>query len=229
MEIIYEDNHLIIVNKSCGEIVQGDRTGDKPLVEMVKDYLKMKYGKPGNVFCGVIHRLDRPVMGLVVFAKTSKALSRMNRLFQEREVRKIYWAITRNKPVEKEGTLTNYIYSVEKNNKSYISSSPENGALKAVLDYRVISESDNYHLIEVELHTGRKHQIRVQLSSIGCPIKGDLKYGYQRSNPDGGISLQSHRIVFVHPVSGELIDVTAPVPEENLWEVLANNVNLKKD
>lgn len=229
MEIIYEDNHLIIVNKSCGEIVQGDRTGDKPLVEMVKDYLKMKYGKPGNVFCGVIHRLDRPVMGLVVFAKTSKALSRMNRLFQEREVRKIYWAITRNKPVEKEGTLTNYIYSVEKNNKSYISSSPENGALKAVLDYRVISESDNYHLIEVELHTGRKHQIRVQLSSIGCPIKGDLKYGYQRSNPDGGISLQSHQIVFVHPVSGELIDVTAPVPKENLWEVLANNVNLKKD
>ena len=229
MEIIYEDNHLIIVNKSCGEIVQGDRTGDKPLVEMVKDYLKTKYGKPGNVFCGVIHRLDRPVMGLVVFAKTSKALSRMNRLFQEREVRKIYWAITRNKPVEKEGTLTNYIYSVEKNNKSYISSSPENGALKAVLDYRVISESDNYHLIEVELHTGRKHQIRVQLSSIGCPIKGDLKYGYQRSNPDGGISLQSHRIVFVHPVSGELIDVTAPVPKENLWEVLANNVNLKKD
>lgn len=229
MEIIYEDNHLIIVNKSCGEIVQGDRTGDKPLVEMVKDYLKMKYGKPGNVFCGVIHRLDRPVMGLVVFAKTSKALSRMNRLFQEREVRKIYWAITWNKPVEKEGTLTNYIYSVEKNNKSYISSSPENGALKAVLDYRVISESDNYHLIEVELHTGRKHQIRVQLSSIGCPIKGDLKYGYQRSNPDGGISLQAHRIVFVHPVSGELIDVTAPVPKENLWEVLANNVNLKKD
>lgn len=229
MEIIYEDNHLIIVNKSCGEIVQGDRTGDKPLVEMVKDYLKTKYDKPGNVFCGVIHRLDRPVMGLVVFAKTSKALSRMNRLFQEREVRKIYWAITRNKPVEKEGTLTNYIYSVEKNNKSYISSSTENGALKAVLDYRVISESDNYHLIEVELHTGRKHQIRVQLSSIGCPIKGDLKYGYQRSNPDGGISLQSHRIVFVHPVSGELIDVTAPVPKENLWEVLANNVNLKKD
>ena len=227
--ILYEDNHLIIVNKSCGEIVQGDRTGDKPLVEMVKDYLKMKYGKPGNVFCGVIHRLDRPVMGLVVFAKTSKALSRMNRLFQEREVRKIYWAITRNKPVEKEGTLTNYIYSVEKNNKSYISSSPENGALKAVLDYRVISESDNYHLIEVELHTGRKHQIRVQLSSIGCPIKGDLKYGYQRSNPDGGISLQAHRIVFVHPISGELIDVTAPVPKENLWEVLANNVNLKKD
>lgn len=229
MEIIYEDNHLIIVNKSCGEIVQGDRTGDKPLVEIVKDYLKTKYDKPGNVFCGVIHRLDRPVMGLVVFAKTSKALSRMNRLFQEREVRKIYWAITRNKPVEKEGTLTNYIYSVEKNNKSYISSSPENGALKAVLDYRVISESDNYHLIEVELHTGRKHQIRVQLSSIGCPIKGDLKYGYQRSNPDGGISLQAHRIVFVHPVSGELIDVTAPVPKENLWEVLANNVNLKKD
>lgn len=229
MEIIYEDNHLIIVNKSCGEIVQGDRTGDKPLVEMVKDYLKTKYDKPGNVFCGVIHRLDRPVMGLVVFAKTSKALSRMNRLFQEREVRKIYWAITRNKPVEKEGTLTNYIYSVEKNNKSYISSSPENGALKAILDYRVISESDNYHLIEVELHTGRKHQIRVQLSSIGCPIKGDLKYGYQRSNPDGGISLQAHRIVFVHPVSGELIDVTAPVPKENLWEVLANNVNLKKD
>ncbi len=229
MEVVYEDNHLIIVNKACGEIVQGDKTGDKPLVEMVKDYLKEKYNKQGNVFCGVIHRLDRPVSGLVVFAKTSKALARMNALFQNREVKKIYWAITRNAPIRREDTLCNYIYSVERNNKSYISPTPKNGALKAVLDYRIIGRADNYLLLEILLHTGRKHQIRVQLASIGCPIKGDLKYGAHRSNPDAGISLQAHRIIFKHPVSGKTVDVTAPLPHGKLWEVLANDANSMRD
>ena len=209
--------------------MQGDKTGDKPLVEMVKDYLRAKYDKKGNVFCGVIHRLDRPVMGLVVFAKTSKALSRMNTLFQNREVKKIYWAITRNVPPKEQDTLVHYMYSVEKNNKSYAFNTPEEGALKAVLDYKVIAKSEYYNLLEVTLHTGRKHQIRVQLSSIGCPIKGDLKYGASHSNPDAGISLQAHRISFVHPVSGELIDVTAPVPDDKLWKILAADVNSRQD
>lgn len=225
MEVLYEDNHIIIVNKAPGEIVQGDKTGDKPLVEIVKDYLKVKYNKPGNVFCGVVHRLDRPVGGLVVFAKTSKALSRMNALFQKREVQKTYWAITRNAPQKQEGTLVHYITSQEKNNKSYASLEPREGALKAVLDYKLLAQSDFYSLLEVQLHTGRKHQIRVQLSSMGCPIKGDLKYGAPRSNPDGSISLQSHRVKFVHPVLGEVIDVTAPVPNDRLWQALADNVN----
>ena len=224
MDVVYEDNHIIIVNKAPGEIVQGDKTGDKPLVEIVKDYLKEKYNKPGNVFCGVIHRLDRPVSGLVVFAKTSKALSRMNALFQNREVRKIYWAIVRNKPAKDADRLVHYIRSVEKNNKSYASLEPTKDSLKAILDYKVISKSENYYLLEVELHTGRKHQIRVQLSSMGCPIKGDLKYGAPRSNFDASISLHSHFVSFTHPVSGKLIEVTAPVPNDKLWKVLAENV-----
>ena len=176
-------------------------------------------------FCGVVHRLDRPVGGLVVFAKTSKALSRMNALFQKREVQKTYWAITRNAPQKREGTLVHYITSQEKNNKSYASLEPREGASKAMLDYKLLAQSDFYSLLEVQLHTGRKHQIRVQLSSMGCPIKGDLKYGAPRSNPDGSISLQSHRVKFVHPVSGEVIDVTAPVPNDRLWQALADNVN----
>lgn len=225
MEVLYEDNHIIIVNKAAGEIVQGDKTGDTPLVELVKDYLKEKYSKPGNVFCGVVHRLDRPVMGLVVFAKTSKALSRMNALFQNREVQKTYWAITHFNPPKQEDTLTHYITSTERNNKSYASTTPKEGALKAVLDYKLISRSDNYFLLEIHLHTGRKHQIRVQLSEIGCPVKGDLKYGAPRSNPDASISLQAHRIVFKHPVSGEIIDVTAPVPNEKLWQILSENIS----
>lgn len=224
MEVVYEDNHIIIVNKSPGEIVQGDKTGDTPLVEMVKQYLKDKYCKPGNVFCGVIHRIDRPVGGLVVFAKTSKALARMNALFQKREVRKIYWAIVKNAHIPSQGTLKNYLTSVEKNNKSYVYDYPKEGALEAVLDYKVLANGDNYSLLEVELHTGRKHQIRVQLSSIGCPIKGDLKYGSKRSNLDGSICLQSHRIKFVHPVSGAQIDITAPIPNDNLWRALAESI-----
>ena len=222
MEVVYEDNHIIIVNKAPGEIVQGDKTGDKPLVDIVKDYLKEKYCKPGNVFCGVVHRIDRPVGGLVIFAKTSKALSRMNALFQSRDIQKYYWAIIPNTPIKSSGTLTHYITSVEKNNKSYASEEPRPGASLAVLDYKILSKGDNYSLVEVQLHTGRKHQIRVQLSSIGCPIKGDLKYGSKRSNLDGSISLQSHRVVFPHPVSGNLIDVTAPVPNDKLWQSLAD-------
>lgn len=226
MEVVYEDNHLLVVNKAPGEIVQGDKTGDEPLVETLKRWLKEKYDKPGNVFCGVVHRLDRPVGGLVVFAKTSKALTRMNDLFRKGEVEKTYWAITRNVPPEPEGTLVHYITSVERNNKSYASLQPKEGAQKAVLKYRHIASSDRYHLLEVRLLTGRKHQIRVQLSSIGCPIRGDLKYGDRRSNPDGSISLLAREIRFVHPVSGKEIHVTAPVPQSDaLWRALSEKAD----
>lgn len=224
MEVVYEDNHLLVVNKAPGEIVQGDKTGDTPLVETLKLWLKEKYAKPGNVFCGVVHRLDRPVGGLVIFAKTSKALSRLNEMFRNGEVNKTYWAITRNLPPKEEDTLTHYIITTERNNKSYASLTEKKGSQKAVLKYRHIASTDRYHLLEVNLLTGRKHQIRVQLSAIGCPIKGDLKYGDKRSNPDGSISLMSHRIEFTHPVSGNKIDVTAPVPDDNLWRVLDESI-----
>ncbi len=224
MEVVYEDNHIIIVNKRPGEIVQGDKTGDEPLSETVKKYLKEKYQKPGNVFCGVVHRLDRPVWGLVVFAKTSKALARLNEMFRDGKVRKTYWAVTRNRPPKQSDRLVHYITTTERNNKSYASLQPKNGAKEAVLSYSLIGASDRYNLLEVNLETGRKHQIRVQLSAVGCPIKGDLKYGDKRSNPDGSISLQAHRIEFEHPVSHEHIDVTAPVPEDNLWQALAGSV-----
>ena len=218
MEVVYEDNHLIIINKAPGEIVQGDKTGDEPLVETVRQWLKEKYNKPGNVFCGVVHRLDRPVGGLVVFAKTSKALSRLNDMFRNGEVEKTYWALSRNIPKPPEGRLEHYITTTEKNNKSYASLNERKGAKRAVLTYRLLGSSDRYNLIEVRLETGRKHQIRVQLSAIGCPIKGDLKYGDKRSNPDGSISLIARRIRFIHPVSGKEIDVTAPLPTDNLWQ-----------
>ena len=221
MDVLYEDNHLIIVNKAAGEIVQGDKTGDTPLSETVKQWIKEKYAKPGNVFCGVVHRLDRPVFGLVVFAKTSKALARMNEMFRNGDVHKTYWAITKNRPPKDEDTLVHYITSTERNNKSYASTVEKPGAQKAVLKYRVISQSDNYYLIEVKLLTGRKHQIRVQLAAIGCPIKGDLKYGAKRSNPDGSISLLARNVTFVHPVSKQDICVTAPIPDDNLWKALA--------
>lgn len=225
MEVLYEDNHIIIVNKSSGEIVQGDKTGDRPLVEILKDWIKEKYNKPGNVFCGLVHRLDRPVSGVVVFAKTSKALTRLNEMFRKGEVRKTYWAITRNKPPKAEDVLTHYITTVERNNKSYALITPKSGAKEAKLSYRHMASSDRYHLLEVNLMTGRKHQIRVQLSSIGCTIKGDLKYGDKRSNPDGSISLMARRVQFIHPVSGVEIDVTAPIPaNDNLWQALAQGV-----
>ena len=221
MEVVYEDNHIIIVNKKSGEIVQGDKTGDTPLSETVKQWIKEKYAKPGNVFCGVVHRLDRPVFGLVVFAKTSKALARMNEMFRNGDVHKTYWAITKNRPPKDEDTLVHYITTTERNNKSYASTVEKPGAQKAVLKYRVISQSDNYYLIEVKLLTGRKHPIRVQLAAIGCPIKGDLKYGAKRSNPDGSISLLARNVTFVHPVSKQDICVTAPIPDDNLWKALA--------
>jgi len=220
MEVIYEDNHIIIVNKSPGEIVQGDKTGDEPLVEIVKRYLKEKYGKPGNVFCGVVHRLDRPVGGLVVFAKTSKALSRLNEMFRLGNVHKTYRAITRFEPPKDADRLVHYITTVERNNKSYVSEQPKDGAKQAALSYRLAGRSDRFFLLDVNLETGRKHQIRAQLAAIGCPIKGDLKYGDKRSNPDGSISLYARSLKFEHPVSKQLIDVVAPAPAgDKLWQV----------
>ena len=220
MEVIYEDNHIIVVNKAPGEIVQGDKTGDKPLLDTVKEWIKETHSKPGNVFLGVVHRLDRPVGGLVVFAKTSKALSRLNEMFRKGEVHKTYWALTRNRPPKESDLLTHFITTVEKNNKSYASLSPKSGAKESKLRYHLLAEGQSLNLIEVELLTGRKHQIRVQMSSIGCPIKGDLKYGDKRSNPDGSISLIARNIKFVHPVSGKEIDLTAPVPDERVWHEL---------
>ena len=218
MTVVYEDNHIIIVNKTASEIVQGDKTGDTPLSETVKQYLKEKYNKPGNVFIGVTHRLDRPVSGLVVLAKTSKALARLNEMFRTGKVEKTYWAITKNLPPAEEGTLTHYLTRNEKQNKSYAYDTEKPGSKLAVLHYRLRARSDNYCLLEVDLKTGRHHQIRCQLARIGCPIKGDLKYGFPRSNPDGSISLHARRVKFVHPVSGKLIDVVAPVPDDNLWK-----------
>ena len=217
MTVVYEDNHIIVVNKTASEIVQGDKTGDTPLSETVKQYLKEKYNKPGNVFLGVTHRLDRPVSGLVVFAKTSKALSRLNDMFRNGEVKKTYWAIVRNRPQELEGELTNWLVRNEKQNKSYAYDKEVKDSKKAVLCYKTIGHSQNYHLLEVDLKTGRHHQIRCQLAKMGCPIKGDLKYGSPRYNPDGSICLHSRRIAFIHPVSKENIEIEAPVPGGNLW------------
>lgn len=217
MNIVYEDNHIIIVNKSPGEIVQGDKTGDTPLSEDLKTFLKEKYNKPGNVFVGVVHRLDRPVSGLVVFAKTSKALSRLNEMFRLGNVHKKYWALTRNAPEQPEAELHHWITTVEKTNKSYAHRAPRDGAKEARLRYKMLGRSDSFNLLEVELLTGRKHQIRVQLSAIGCPIRGDLKYGDKRSNPDGSISLVAHEIDFIHPVSGKRIHVTSSLPDDAPW------------
>lgn len=218
MTVVYEDNHLIIVNKTASEIVQGDKTGDVPLSETVKQYLKEKYAKLGNVFLGVTHRLDRPVSGLVVFAKTSKALARLNEMFRKGEVKKTYWAVVKTCPQVEEGELVHYLVRNEKQNKSYAYDKEVNGSKKAVLHYRLIGHSENYYLLEVDLKTGRHHQIRCQLAKIGCPIKGDLKYGFPRSNPDGSICLHARKVCFVHPVSKEQIVVTAPVPDGNLWK-----------
>ena len=212
MTVVYEDNHIIIVNKTASEIVQGDKTGDTPLSETVKQYLKEKYQKPGNVFVGVTHRLDRPVSGLVLFAKTSKALSRLNEMFKRGDVQKTYWAVVKNRPPQEEGTLSHWLLRNEKQNKSYAYDKEKPGSKHALLDYRLIAASDNYYLLEVNLKTGRHHQIRCQLSKMGCPIKGDLKYGFARSNPDGSICLHACRIAFVHPVSKENITVEAPLP-----------------
>lgn len=208
VNIVYEDNHIIVVSKESGEIVQGDKTGDTPLSDMVKEYIKETYAKPGEVFLGVVHRLDRPVSGLVMFARTSKALARLNRMFAEGEVHKTYWAVTKNCPARLEGSLDHWLVRNEKQNKSYAYDREVPHSKRALLDYRVIGKSDNYYLIEVDLKTGRHHQIRCQLAKMGCPIKGDLKYGSKRSNPNGDISLQAHSMEFIHPVSKKLISLS---------------------
>ena len=218
MEIIYEDNHIIVVSKRSGEIVQGDKTGDTPLSETVKAYIKEKYAKPGAVFLGVVHRLDRPVWGLVVFARTSKALTRLNDMFRNGEVHKTYWAIVQQRPEHDEGTLEHWLVRNEKQNKSYAYDRERPQAKKAVLKYRVIGSSERYHLLEIQLLTGRHHQIRCQLAAMGCPIRGDLKYGARRSNPDGSISLLARRVEFIHPVSKEPVSLEAPLPADNLWQ-----------
>lgn len=216
-EVLFEDNHLIAVNKRSGDIVQGDKTGDVPLPEIIKEWLKVKYDKPGNVFCGVIHRLDRPVSGVVLFAKTSKGLSRMTEQFREKETNKTYWAIVKNKPAVPEGKLVHYLLKDEKSNKSKAFDKEIKGSKRAELLYKLIASGENYHLLEVNLLTGRHHQIRAQLAKMGCSIKGDLKYGSERSNRDGSISLHSRQLSFVHPVSKETITLTAPVPNDKLW------------
>lgn len=226
MQVIYEDNHIIIVNKESGEIVQGDKTGDQPLSEMVKQYIKTTHNKPGNVFLGVVHRLDRPVSGVVVFAKTSKALARLNDMFREGQVHKTYWAIVQGKPGSEADTLTGWITRNEKQNKSYIHPREVRGSKQAVLKYRLLACTDRYSLLEVQLLTGRHHQIRCQLSAMGCPIKGDLKYGAKRSNPDGSISLHARRVEFIHPVSKLPIVAEATIPNDNLWREITTSVQM---
>ena len=217
MQVLYEDNHVIIVAKRAGEIVQGDKTGDTPLSEKVKAYIKERYAKPGDVFLGVVHRLDRPVSGVVLFARTSKALTRLNEMFRTQAVQKTYWSLVQNEPPQPENTLTHYLVRNEKQNKSYAYDHERPAAKRAELDYRVISHTERYTLLEIHLHTGRHHQIRCQLAAIGCPIRGDLKYGAPRSNPDGSISLHARSIRFEHPVSHKIIEVVAPPPEEGPW------------
>lgn len=224
MEVIYEDNHLIAVNKTCREIVQGDKTGDQPLSEMLKAWLKKKYAKPGNVFIGVAHRLDRPVSGVVLFAKTSKALARLNTMFRDGKVKKIYWAIVKNRPPKDEDEVVNWLVRNENQNKSFAFDNERPGAKKAILHYRLVAASDRYFLLEIDLKTGRHHQIRCQLAHLGCPIRGDLKYGYPRSNRDGGISLHARSASFVHPVSQLPVQIVAPVPNDPLWRALTANL-----
>ncbi len=218
MQVLYEDNHIIIVYKQSGEIVQGDKTGDKPLSDTIKEWIKQKYAKPGNVFLGVVHRLDRPVSGIVVFAKTSKSLSRLNNMFRNGEVRKTYWAMVQTAPNMPEATLTNWLVRNEKQNKSYVYNNEMPNAKQAILKYKTIGQTEHYTLLEVNLFTGRHHQIRCQLAAMGCPIKGDLKYGARRSNPDGSISLLSHKVEFIHPVSKQKIVVVSPLPTEKVWD-----------
>ncbi len=221
MTILYEDNHLIAVNKTCNEIVQGDKTGDTPLSDMLKAYIKDKYNKPGEVFLGVTHRIDRPTSGVVLFARTSKALTRLNEMFQSHtQIQKIYWAIVEHAPKQAEGRLEHMLVRNEKLNKSFIAKPGDKDAKKAVLTYRTLAQGDRYTLLEIHLETGRHHQIRCQLAAIGCVIKGDLKYGARRSNPDGGICLHARSIAFVHPVKKEDISITAPVPQDSLWQAL---------
>ena len=223
-DILFEDNHLLIYNKKPSQIVQGDKTGDRPLSDLLKDFIKERDSKPGNVFLGVVHRIDRPVSGAVVFAKTSKALSRLNEMLKSGEIHKTYWAIVKNQPPKPEDHLTQYLTRNEEKNKSFVHENPVAGSQKAELIYRVIGQSDIYHLLEVNLLTGRHHQIRAQLAALGCPVKGDLKYGYPRSNPGGSIHLHARMIEFTHPVKKELIRVTANPPEDKLWDYFCSTL-----
>ena len=232
MTVLYEDNHIIAVNKTCNEIVQGDKTGDTPLSETVKAYIKAKYNKPGEVFLGVTHRLDRPTSGVVLFARTSKALTRLNEMFREKSamnnepsaIKKTYWAIVQGCPKQPEARLENRLTRNEKLNKSFIAKPGAKDAKQAILSYKTLTKGEHYTLLEISLKTGRHHQIRCQLAAIGCPVKGDLKYGAKRSNPDGGISLHARKIEFIHPVSKQEICITAPIPEDSLWQQLAASV-----
>jgi 23S rRNA pseudouridine1911/1915/1917 synthase len=225
LEILYEDNHLIIVNKKPSEIVQGDKTGDAPMSDVIKLFIKKRDNKPGDVFLGVTHRIDRPVSGVVIFAKTSKALARLNQMFQDKTIQKTYWAIVKNEPPKQEDTLTHFLKKNETKNKSFVELDEKRGGKKSILNYKVIAKSDNYFMIEIDPKTGRHHQIRAQLSAIKSPIKGDLKYGFDRSNPDGSIHLHARKVSFVHPVSKAAIEVTAPVPPENLWQAFEKMVS----
>jgi 23S rRNA pseudouridine1911/1915/1917 synthase len=227
LNILFEDNHLIIVNKRSGDIVQGDKTGDKPLSDVVKDYLRVKYNKPGNIFCGVVHRIDRPVSGAVIFAKTSKALSRMNAAFQEKMVHKTYWAVTENATPAREGKLEGILKKNEKQNKSYVYDKPIHDGKKSQLEYLLVGSGDRYHFVEVRPLTGRHHQIRVQLAHAGCIIKGDLKYGAKRSNKDGSICLHARAITFKHPTTKEKMRVIAPPPSEPLWNAFVKKKEKK--
>lgn len=223
LEVLYEDNHIIAINKTNSDLVQGDKTGDETLADAVKAYIKAKYNKPGDVYLGIVHRLDRPVSGVVLFARTTKALTRLNKMFEEKEVKKTYWAIVRQLPPHDSDTLTHYLLKDNEKNKSHAHISEKKGAKLAILSYKLISSIDNYHLLEVNLETGRHHQIRCQLAKIGSPIRGDLKYGYPRSNTNGGISLHARRIEFVHPVTKENIIIEAPMPkDEPLWGEFKN-------
>lgn len=217
MKVIYEDNHIIIVNKACSEIVQGDKTGDITLIDKLKIYIKEKYQKPGNVFLGLVHRLDRPTSGIVIFARTSKALTRMNDLFKNKDIKKVYWVVVDKAPPENVATLVHYLKKNVKQNKSYAFDTQKADTKEASLTYRMAAKSDRYYLLEIELHTGRHHQIRAQLAKIGCYIKGDLKYGFARSNPNGGIHLHARSIEFIHPISKEKINITANPPDDVLW------------
>lgn len=227
LQVLYEDNHIIAVNKRSSDIVQGDKTGDTPLSDFVKQYIKEKYNKPGDVFVGTVHRIDRPVSGIVLFAKTSKALARLNQMFQTKEIQKTYWAIVKNKPPLENGNLVHYLKKNEAKNMSKAFEKETPGALRSELNYEIIAHSDTYFLLEINPLTGRHHQIRVQLSIIGCPIKGDLKYGFDRSNKDASIHLHARKIEFVHPVKKEPLIITAPVPNEQLWKVFDGLVRAK--
>ena len=218
LQILFEDNHIIVINKRPGDIVQGDKTGDTPLSEVVKEYIRVKYEKPGNVYLGVVHRLDRPTSGIVLFSKTSKALPRLNKLFKDKEAKKTYWAVVKNAPPQAEGILVHFLNRNTKQNKSIAHIKEVQESKKAILEYRILKKLDNYYLLEIDLQTGRHHQIRSQLSSIGSPIKGDLKYGFDRSNKDASIHLHARKLSFVHPVKKELIEIIAPPPRESIWD-----------